>query len=99
MNIHGVMSVRATELEESGAYYEARVEAFDAEFKDAFSKHFGTKLGMHISVSEADVKGFLDSFTFPDEYDWIANKVSDEYEAYCDQKYQEMKDNTDERAY
>jgi len=74
---------RATELAEG--YEEARDEAFNEEFRDMFSQE-------KYVITEEDLQGFLDSFTFPEEGDWALDQAESEYEGYMDSKYQAMKD-------
>ena len=74
---------RATELAEG--YEEARDEAFNEEFRDMFSQE-------KYVITEEDLQGFLDSFTFPEEGDWALDQAESEYEGYMDSKYEQMKD-------
>jgi len=77
---------RAIEIEESGEYQEARDEAFDKELKDMLDDIYPA------TVTEDDVKGLLDSFEFPTEEEFIWEKVNSEYGDYCDQAYEQMRD-------
>jgi len=76
---------RAIEIEESGEYQEERDYAFNEALKDFLHD-------IKDVVTEDDLQGFIDSFTFPDEDEWIADKVESEYGDYCDQAYEEYKD-------
>jgi len=83
---------RAIELEESGAYQEERDEAFTKHFKDVLMPS-GVNTNLEKwSITEDDIQGFLDSFEFPDEEEWIASKVESEYGDYMDQAYDQMRD-------
>ena len=66
-------------------YEEARDEEFDRQFRDMFFKDPDI-------ITEDDVQGFIDSFDFPEEGEWLAN----EYESFIgdleDQKYQAYKE-------
>jgi len=80
------IKARAEELAEG--YQDARDEAFNDEFYDEF-----TDTGMlTTSLTEDDVQGFLDSFTFPDKWDWAFDAVQSELDDIGDQKYEQMRD-------
>ncbi len=81
---------RMEEVEEG--YDEAREEDFDGQFRDMFNTYFTTKTGMHLSVTEDDVQGFMDSFTFPSETDWCYDKVMSELDDIGDQQHEQMRD-------
>ena len=83
---------RAEEFEDQ--YEDARDEAFNDEFLIEFTPIFSKQYGMNLSniITEEDVQGFLDSFTFPDEADWCADQVQSELDDIGDQKYQEWKE-------
>ena len=82
-------------------YQEARDEAFNEEFQDTFMKMVQTgdtrNFIMKELVTEDDIQGFIDAFTFKDEDDWL----SDEYASYIgdlqDQAYDSYKDEQFER--
>ena len=76
---------RAEELLEG--YQEARDEAFYEEFEDIFVVN-----GALTPITEDDVQGFMDSFTFPDEWDWAFDAVQSELDDIGDQQYQQWKD-------
>jgi len=76
---------RAIELEESGKYLDTRAAAFH-EYLVSFIEETETV------VSEEDIEGLLDSFEFPTEEEWIADKVESEYGDYIDQAYDQMRD-------
>jgi len=80
------MNKRAKEIEESGEYEVEKAEAFKSELIDEMES---------MTVEEMDIdffQGFIDSFTFKDEGEWIADKVEGEIDDIEDQKYQQMKD-------
>ena len=82
-----------TEIEKLSDDYEAaKEEAFDTQFKEMFKKHFGTKLGMHVSVTSDDVQGFLDTFEFAEEFEWCADIYQSRLDDYDDQKYDVARD-------
>ena len=68
-------------------YNEAYDEAFNDEFRDFLSTFKDTDI-----ITEDDIQGFIDSFTFPEEDEWAFDEVQSDYEDYCDAKYQEWKD-------
>jgi len=68
-------------------YQEARDDVFDQEFTLEFVEN-----NTLMYITEDDIQGFLDSFTFPDEADWCAIQVQNELETIGDIKYQEWKD-------
>ena len=78
---------RAIEISESDDYQKARDDAFDDQFRDFVSE---TKFPE--CITEDDVQGFLDSFTFDDEDEWAMNKACNEVDDYYDAKYEEEKD-------
>lgn len=80
---------RCIELEESGDYQEARDEEFNNQFWDMFKPVGKDEV---VSVTEDDIQGFLDSFEFPDEDEWICSKAESEYDDWADAKYQEWKE-------
>ena len=73
-------------------YEEAKEEEFDSQFRDMFSEYFTTKMGMHTTITEDDVQGFLDSFTFESEAEWCASEYESQRDDYGDAKYEEMRD-------
>ena len=80
------MKARAEEsLEE---YDQARTEEFNNQFVNFLkSCNFPQE-----QVDEDDIQGFMDSFQFPDEYEWAYDQAYSEYEDAQDAKYQQMKD-------
>jgi len=64
-------------------YEEARDEEFDRQFKDFYNE----TIQDNDIITPDDVQGFMDSFTFDNDSDWLAN----EYEGFLgdieDQKY------------
>ncbi len=77
---------RMEEVEEG--YDEAYEEAFSLEFRD-FIKPM---LHDNDVITEDDLQGFLDSFTFPDQADWCYDKVQSELDDIGDQRYQQHKE-------
>ncbi len=83
---------RATEICESDAYQEARDEAFNEFFKDTILiQGVNTNLEKLV-VTEDDIQGLIDSFTFQDEDEWCMEKSLSELDDINDQKYQEWKE-------
>jgi hypothetical protein len=80
------MKARAEELLDG--YEDARNEAFHDEFEDMFM----SKTGGLLQLTEDDVQGFLDSFTFPDEDEWAFDQVQSELDDIADAKYEQMRD-------
>ncbi len=60
------IKARAEEL--ADGYQEARDVEFNEQFRDMFS------IESEI-ITENDLQGFLDSFTFPEEWDWAFDQV------------------------
>ena len=79
---------RSIELQESGSYQESRDEEFTVQFMKEFEPMF--KSGE--VFSEDDVKGFMDSFEFPDEWTWAEAEAQSEYETHADAQYESLKD-------
>ena len=85
---------RACELAEG--YDDARDEAFNEEFRDMFTSQL--KVGnskihfINESVTEDDIRGFLDSFSFDEENEWAMAKALSELDDIGDQKYEQMRD-------
>ena len=75
------IKARAEELLEG--YQDARDEEFNNQLRDLMDG---------IVVSEDDVQGLIDSFTFPEENDWAFDAVQSEIEDIGDQKYMQYKD-------
>lgn len=89
------IKARAEEL--SIGYEDAYNEAFDKEFQDfIFPQGVNTNIAK-LSFTKDDIQGFMDSFTFPDEGDWALDQVQSEIEDIGDQKYEQMRDERDER--
>ncbi len=80
------MKARAEEL--ADGYQEARDQEFNDQFKD-FTESYITNSDC---ITEDDVQGFMDSFTFPNEADWAWDKMQNEIEDIGDQQYQLCKD-------
>jgi len=86
---------RAMEICESNDYQEARDEELTQQFQDFISdivtinKYKECEI---TKITEDDLQGFIDSFTFPDENDWCMEKACGEVDDYYDAKYEEEKD-------
>ena len=85
--INQTIKERCIELEESGSYQLARDEEFNEQFTE-----FIVGTPTDTPLTEDDVQGFLDSFEFPDEFEWIADEVESEAGDYADQAYEEYKE-------
>ena len=85
---------RAEEL--TDGYEEARDAEFNSQFLDFILPPGGVKDCKAISFTEDDVQGFLDSFDFPEQWDWAYDKVQSELDDIGDQKYEQMRDERDE---
>ena len=68
-------------------YQEARDDAFNDEFVD-----FITGTPTDDKLTEDDIRGFLDSFTFPDEDEWATSEYESARDSFEDAKYQEWKE-------
>ena len=79
------MKARAEQLSEG--YQDAK----DYEFNEQFT-NFITGTPASQPLTEEDVQGFLDSFTFPDETEWSWNEMESELDDIDDQRYEEEKD-------
>jgi len=82
---------RACELSEG--YEEAR----DYEFNEQFRDFIAANLEDNTVFEEDDIRGFLESFTFPEEGDWAMDQAMNELEDIGDQKYEQWRDERDER--
>ena len=86
---------RAMEIEENGDYQNARDEAFESEFIEMFTsdiKNSTPKTKMLTGITEDDVQGFMDSFTFPEEDEWCMDKACSEADEWADSKMEEERD-------
>ena len=78
-------------------YEEARDKAFNDEFRDFISEYI-TEAGLTIDgnltpiITEDDIQGFLDSFTFKDEGEWLADGYESELGDCIDRAYDEYKE-------
>ena len=69
-------------------YEEARDEAFNEEFRQMFHKDMiNTTI-----ITYDDIQGFLDSFTFKDEDEWLADGYESELGDCIDRAYLEWKE-------
>ena len=85
--LNNTLKERAIRLEEEGAYQDARDKEFTTQFRDMFFNN-----GYLSDISEDDIRIFVDSFSFKSEEDWISDEVESEYGGYCDQAYEQAKD-------
>ena len=69
-------------------YQTARDCEFDTQLMD-FIKETREAEGV---VTEDDLQGFLDNFTFPDEDEYCATEYADQIDAFEDAKYEEARD-------
>ena len=89
---------RASEILESGEYQEARDEEFDRQFKDILMPQ-GVNTNLEKwALTEDDVQGFMDSFTFQDEMEWCFDKVDGELADIGDQQRDAERDRAWEEA-
>ena len=80
--------------------YKANLDEIAEGYQNARDCEFDTELTTFIRetkeeygvVTEDDVQGFVDSFDFPDEYEWAAAEYESQRDSYYDAKYEEMKD-------
>lgn len=82
------LKARAEELLEG--YDDAKNEAFNDEFRD-FYKEYEINIDNNI-ITQDDIQGFIDNFTFLDEGDWSFDKVQEEIEDAADMELQLCKD-------
>ena len=66
-------------------------EAKDDEFNDQFVE-FITGTPTDEKLTESDIRGFLESFTFPEEFEWSASEYESQIDAYEDAKFEEARD-------
>ena len=64
-------------------YEEARDEEFDRQFKDFYNE----TIQDNDIITPDDVQGFMDSFTFDNDSDWLANEYEGFLGGLIDQKY------------
>ena len=77
------------ELEKiSEGYQDAR----DEEFHKQFIQEFLHSINTGYVLTEDDIRGFLESFTFPEEFEWAASEYESQIDAYEDAKHEEAKD-------
>ena len=72
----------------SEGYQDARDKRFHSEFIQEFLYSIDTGY----VLTEDDLRGFLESFTFPEEFEWSASEYESQRDSYEDAKYEEMKD-------
>ena len=85
------MKARAEELSEG--YQEARDEEFTSQFLEEFPE---SRIEIN-GITEDDIQGFLDSFTFEDEADWAWSKMESEIDDIGDQMHEQARDERMER--
>ena len=73
-------------------YWEARNKSFIEEFEDFMSEYVERVPGNFKNITEKDLQGFLDSFTFPEAYEWCAKEFEDRRDAFEDAKMEEARD-------
>ncbi len=73
------------------SYQLAKDEAFTEQFNDFISGYALDDKAIN-PMSEDDLQGFIDSFTFPDEADWCLDEVLSDIDTAEDAKYQLQKD-------
>ena len=81
------IQARAEEYEDD--YEEARDEEFNDQLRDFLCTE--ENIIDNTILTEDDIRGFLDSFTFPDVSDWCFDRVQSEIDDYEDAKYEQMK--------
>lgn len=68
-------------------------DAYDEEFNDQFRDFLDEcKFTLGNTITEEDVQGFIDSFTFPDVAEWCNSEVESQLDDIADAKYEAMKD-------
>ena len=75
----------------SEGYQEARDEEFNDQFRD-FLCDEEYVMKSNTIITEDDVQGFLESFTFPEEFEWSASEYESQIDAYEDAKFESFKD-------
>jgi len=72
-------------------WYDAHIEDYDEarnyEFYEQLNEFYNELIAEKKIVTEDDVQGFLDSFTFPEEGEWLANEYESFLDDLEDQKY------------
>jgi hypothetical protein len=71
-------------------YEEARAEAFNDEFREFIREIINSP--QYKLITENDIQGFLDTFEFPDESDWLASQYESHLGECADQAYLEYKE-------
>jgi hypothetical protein len=67
-------------------YYDARDFEFDQQFKE-FMQDFKRE-----RITEEDIEGFVEAFSFPDEDEWIANELESFIGECADRAYEDFKE-------
>jgi len=76
------------DLEElADGYQDAKDYEFNQQFKNMFIER-----GYLIDITEDDLQGFIDSFDFPSEEQWVVDEYQSRLDDFNDQKYQEYKE-------
>ena len=92
------MQVKETKMRTRN--YKAEIERISQGYETARDCEFDTQLNdfimetreEHGVVTEDDIQGFIDSFTFKEEFEWCADELELELADIADLKYQQMKD-------
>jgi hypothetical protein len=71
--------------------YDAYQAARDRDFHEAFTD-FMQAIEPEETITEDLVRGFLESFTFPDKAEWYTSECISHIDDYYEQKYEEQKD-------
>jgi len=92
--------------------YKAELEKLSDDYQDARDFEFTEQLTQFLSeyiyfpttnvvelkeITEDDLTGFIDSFDFPEEWDWCMSEYESRLDTFQDAKYEEMKDERMER--
>ena len=80
------IKARAEELSEE--YQLARSESFDEQFRDEYL----SELKAMDIINEDEIQIFLNNFQFPEEHDWIYQKLGNEIAEEEDRIHDQIKD-------
>ena len=79
--------------------YKANIEKISERYQEAKDDEFNDQLVEFITgtptdekLTESDIRGFLESFTFPEEFEWSASEYESQIDAYEDAKFEEARD-------
>jgi hypothetical protein len=78
-------------------FYEDHIDEYDKARDDAFNEEFrdylkDIKFDKNVIVTVEDIEGFVESFSFPDESEWITNEFESFVGECADRAYDEWKD-------